>query len=295
MAVMRSSRWAVLLAVLGLVTLSLRSVGTHRDESPLRTGTIILGVPRDHFVVLGADRLWTNVLPKVDDPVDERQGLRVKIARHETLPLAVAVAGIASLGPEHDTMEHVRGLIAPLTASRLNFDTVAEVLRADLMEELQAIREPAKRALATNPADAVAQVKLKTARLTLLVASVSAGRATLGTLELEDRWTAKLAEPPRGAAAWPDALDAFYFQGPYRGATAMFGTSIQNPLELATHVRRVIEAGVREDSRLYASEDRHVAGPVDVVLIDAKGARCVPPCSPPDPRLPIAASPRRSG
>jgi len=43
----------------------------------------------------------------------------------------------------------------------------------------------------------------------------------------------------------------------------------------------VIEAGIQEDARLYRSPDRHVAGPVDVVVIDAKSARCVPPCSPP--------------
>ena len=53
------------------------------------------------------------------------------------------------------------------------------------------------------------------------------------------------------------------------------------PAKLAAHVRRVIEAGIREDSRLYKPSDRHVGGPVDVVLIDASGARCVPSCSPP--------------
>jgi len=280
-------------AVLGVGLLALLSTGI-RLEPPLRTGTIILGVPRDHFVVLGADRLWTNVLPNVDDPSDERRGLRLKIAMHDTLPLAVAVAGIASLGPEHDTMEHIRRLITPLSASRLNFDTVVEHLRADLLEQLEAIREPAKRALAKNPADAVAQIKLETARLTLLVASVSDGRATFGTLELSDRWTARQVPPPRGAAAWPDALDAFYTRGPYRGVAAMFGASIQDPLKLAEHVRRVIEAGIQEDARLYVSSDRHVAEPVDIVLIDAKGARCVPSCSPPDARLPATMTRRRT-
>ena len=125
------------------------------------------------------------------------------------------------------------------------------------------------------------RIRLKVARLTLLVAYVASGHATLGSLEIDDRWTAKLAAPPRGAVAWPDALDTFYGQGPFAGATAMFAPSIQEPMKLGEHVRRVIEAGIREDARLYRNGARHVGGPVDVVLIDAKGARCVPPCSPP--------------
>src|SRR5262245_42028690 len=103
-----------ILAIAGLALLGLLGPSVWRTEPPLRTGTIVMGVPRARFVVLGADRLWTNALPKVDDGPAERQGRRAKIAVHDSLPLAVAVAGIASLGPEHDTVEHVRRLIAPL-------------------------------------------------------------------------------------------------------------------------------------------------------------------------------------
>lgn len=269
------------LTAIAVILLGPLSPGALRTEPPLRTGTIILGVPRDHFVVLGADRLWSNALPRAGDPPSERQGRQVKIAVHDSLPLAVAAAGIATLGPEQDTVEHIRQLIAPLDASRLNFDAIAELLRKDLHERIQAIREPAKRALARNPGDAEARIRLKVARLTLLVAYVAAGRATLGSLELGDRWAAKLAAAPRGAVAWPDALDGFYRQRSFAGATAMFKPSIQEPTKLGEHVRRVIEAGIREDARLYKPDDRHVGGPVDVVLIDAKGARCVPSCTPP--------------
>jgi hypothetical protein len=266
------------LTVVTVTLLGLLGPSVARSDTPLGTGTIIMGVPRDHFVVLGADRLWSNALPRAGDP---RQGRQVKIAVHDSLPLAVAAAGIATLGPEQDTVEHIRQLIATLDPSRLNFDAIVELLRTDLQERLQAIREPAKRALVRNPADVKAKIQLKVARLTLLVAYVASGHATLGSLELADRWTAKLTAPPRGAVAWPDALDTFYGQGPFAGGTAMFGPSIQEPMKLSEHVRRVIEAGIREDARLYRTGDRHVAGPVDVVLIDAKGARCVPSCSPP--------------
>ena len=81
--------------------------------------------------------------------------------------------------------------------------------------------------------------------------------------------------------AWPSALDRFYLEGPFAGAAALFGYSIQEPGRLAEHVRRVIDAGIREDARVNLEGDRHVGGPVDVVLVDAKGARCVPPCSSP--------------
>jgi hypothetical protein len=55
----------------------------------------------------------------------------------------------------------------------------------------------------------------------------------------------------------------------------MFGVLIQAPAKLAAHVRRVIEAGIREDARLYESGNRHVGGPVDIVVIDAMGALCI--------------------
>jgi len=42
--------------------------------------------------------------------------------------------------------------------------------------------EPARRALAKNPADAEAKIRLKVARLTLPVAYVASGHATLGWL-----------------------------------------------------------------------------------------------------------------
>jgi hypothetical protein len=269
------------LTAVGIALLGLLGPAAAVAGSELRTGTIIMGVPRADFVVLGADRFWSNALPRLYDTLTERQGRQVKIALHESLPLAVAAAGIATLGPEQDTVEHIRRLIAPLDRSRLNFDTLVELLRTDLHERLQAVRGPAKRALASNPADAEAKIRLKVARLTLIVAYVAGTNATLGWIEIEDRWTAKREAPPRGAVAWPDALDDFYTRGPFAGATALFGHSIQEPAKLAEHVRHVIEAGIREDARLYQNRDRHVGGPVDVVLIDAKGARCIPSCSRP--------------
>jgi hypothetical protein len=268
-------------AVLALGLTCVGAAAPAHAAPALRTGTIIMGVPRDSFVVLGADRLWSNALPRSDDRPSERQGRQVKIAVHDSLPLAIAVAGIATLGPEQDTVEHIRRLIAPLDRSRLSFDAIVELLRTSLLEKLQAVRGPAKHDLANNPADAAAKIRLNVARLTLLVAYVTAGRATLGSLTLDDRWRAKRETPPHGAVAWPDALEHVYTRGPYSGAAALFGYSIEKPARLAEHVRRVIDAGIREDARLYQPRDRHVGGPVDVVLIDIHGVRCVPSCAPP--------------
>jgi hypothetical protein len=272
------------LNALGLALLLLASPSLAGAAAELRSGTIVLGVPRAQFVVVGADRLWTKVLPKPGDTPWERQDRRTKIALHGSLPLAVAVAGLATLGPDHDTVAYVRELITPLDAASLTFDAIVERLRQPLEASLREVRDPAKRALAVNPADPEAKLRLKAARVTLLVAYVAAGRGTLGWVQLDDAWKAGRALPPRGVAAWPDALDPFYRDGPLAGATALFGAAIQGPAKLAEHVRGVIEAGIREDARLNQDRERHVGGPVDVVLVDAGGARCVAPCAPPDPR-----------
>lgn len=259
---------------LGLLLLASPSLAGAAAE--LRAGTIVLGVPRADFVVLGADRLWTKVLPKPGDTPWERQDRRMKIALHGSLPLAVAVAGLATLGPGQDTVAYVRELITPLAASSLTFDTIVGRLRPHLHERLRAVRDPAKRALAANPADAEATTRLKAARVTLLVAYVAGGHATLGSVQRDDAWKARRAMRPRGVVAWPDTLDPFFTRRPFAGASAPFGYSFQEPARLAEHVRRVI----------------------DVVLIDARGARCIPPCARPalrrsrGDRSPASSGPR---
>jgi hypothetical protein len=267
-----------------VLVLLLASPSLAGPAAELWSGTIVLGVPRAQFVVIGADRLWTKVVPKRGEAPWERQDRRMKIAVHDSLPLAIAVAGLATLGSTHDTVAYVRELITPLDASSLTFESIAERLREPLQRSLGEVRDPARRALAANPADAEAKLRLKAARVTLLVAYVADGRATLGWVQLDDAWKAGRAAAPRGVAAWPDALDPFYRRGPLAGATALFGAAIQGPANVSQHVREVIEAGIREDARLNQDRDRHVGGPVDVVLVDARGARCVPSCAPPNPR-----------
>jgi hypothetical protein len=130
-------------AALALGALLLARPSLADPAAELRTGTIVLGVPRAQFVVLGADRLWTKVHPKPGDAPWERQDRRMKIALHGSLPLAVAVAGLATLGPAQDTVAYVRELLTPLDASRLTFDAIVERLRAPLQGRLREVRDPA--------------------------------------------------------------------------------------------------------------------------------------------------------
>jgi hypothetical protein len=272
-----SERWVAL--TLGLACLL--PAGGAQAEPELRTGTIVLGVPRADFVVLGADRLWTNALAKPGDPLWKRQGPQGKIVIHRSLPLAIAVAGLSTLGEEQDAVSYVRELIAPLDASSLHFDPLVERLGRPLHDKVRALRSAARRVLAARPADTEATLRLKVARQTLVIAFVAAGRATLGWIQIDDEWRARREAAPHGAVAWPDSLEGFYTRGPYAGAARLFGYAISDRAGLVEHVRRVVEAGIREDARLNRDRYRHVGGPVDVVLIDARGARCVPACPPP--------------
>jgi hypothetical protein len=230
--------------------------------------------------VIGADRLWTDALAKPGDPPWERRGAQGKIAVHPSLPLAIGVAGLATLDAERDSVSYVRELITPLGASDLTFDTIAELLRQRLHGKIRALRDAARRALAVNPADAEARIRLKVARQTLLIAYVADGRASLGWVQVDDEWKGKRETPPLGAVAWPDSLDRFYRNAPWASASELFGYAITDRAGLVQHVRRVITAGIREDARLNRGKNRDIGGPVDVVLVDARGARCVPACPP---------------
>ena len=72
-----------------------------------------------------------------------------------------------------------------------------------------------------------------------------------------------------------------YEHGPFSSAAALFGYSIRDPRGLVRHVPRVIEARYPGGSAApRGSQNPLVGGPVNTVLIDAKGARCAPAGSP---------------
>jgi hypothetical protein len=185
-----------------------------------------------------------------------------------------------TLGPDQDTVKYLRELITPVEASGLDFDAVVERLPRPLQSQLRAVREPAKRVLAANPANAEAAIHLKASKLTLVLAFVASGRATVGWVQLDDDWKARRESPPREVVAWPGALDPFYPHGPFSSAAALFGDSIRDPRGLVRHVPRVIEAGIQGEAGRHEGQTPLVGGPVNTVLIDAKGARCAPACSP---------------
>ena len=205
-----------------------------------------MGVPRAQFVVLGADRLWTNALPEV-----ERPALRAAGPAGEDRAPRVAAARHRRRGPRHARSgaghgEHIRKLITPLDRSGLRFEAIVELLRPDLHEKLEAVRgsratgarrQPDGRRGPDPPEGGAADPPHRVRREGSRDARLDPDRRRAGTRSKKS--------PPRGAVAWPDVLDPFYTKGPFAGASALFGYSIQEPTKLAAHVRRVIEAGIQ--------------------------------------------------
>ena len=236
-----------------------------------------MGVPRDHFVVLGADRLWSNALPRAGDPPSERQGRQVKIAVHDSLPLAVAAAGIATLGPEQDTVEHIRQLIATTRC-------LAPQLRRDRRapphgppgaapgdpgaREARAGQEP-RRCRGKDPAEGGASHAAR--GLCRLGASNPRHARARRSM---DRKAGRAASRGGGVARRPRRLlRSRAVRGRHRDVQAF-----DPGADEARRARPPRDRGGHSRGRAALPERRIAtsAGPVDVVLIDARGARCVP-------------------
>ena len=241
-----------------------------------RAGPIVRGVPCSDFAVLGTDRLESN--PRAPSP-ETCRGSSGACTTDRAPPEAPAGhrhsrAGDARARPGH--REVLRELTTPVEASGLDVDGLVE---------RTATAAPGSAARRTGAGEARPGGQSGQRR----GGHPAEGReghprpAAPRSAGCSSTTTGRRDANPRRGERWPGPMlwIPSYEHGPFSSAAALFGYSIRDPRGLVRHVPRVIEARHPGGSAApRGSQNPLVGGPVNTVLIDAKGARCAPAGSP---------------
>jgi hypothetical protein len=214
------------------------------------SGTILLSVRREDFVVMAADRRWVSAKSWGDLP---------KIVLHPRLPLAFSTGGLTFLDgcetPRHiwRATRRIPGLEAP------DLPCVMRCLKEELRGRVKKVRR-------ADPYPLPVPLRL----VIVTVALWRRGRAHLAVLQLTD---GEREESRPDFFHYPPCLDVFYSR--YPGPGTIYGDGISDPGELAEHLRAVVAAGIAEEARIHGGRNQHCGGQVDVALVDVRGAHRV--------------------
>lgn len=228
-------------------------------ESPLLlSGTIIMGIQRPSFVVLGADQLEHGH----DAFGRPYEAFNRKIVLHPKLPLALATAGYANFSTQRKTIEHLEEVIGRISES---VDLTLEHLRSELVDELHA-----NVLLRLNDASGRPGFDSNLEKLDVFIALVNRHQASFGLLRLTHE--VQFTSSTGGQIGAPSLIGPFLSQGRYADEGVLFGDNYQDSDSLACHVHRVLSEAIGV-AVLLESPVRTIGGNVDIVIVDAEGAR----------------------
>lgn len=266
-------RWR---ALLGTLTAVVSFVGVVGDVPKLATerlpgvGTITMAVRRPTFVVLGADRL---AYQRDSAGGITKRTTHAKFALHPTLPIGIVHSGLGSVAPgPRQTNPVVTQVLAQIRSEQLNPTDLVRAFSLALEGPVRQARADIRKFLTGSPAS-VSDKIMAESHLTLLVGFVAGGNAVLLAIKIEDSTTHAVEGSHLGA---PPTLARFYESGKYQADADVFGKAITDSKALASHVRSVIADGIREDARLNNGKNNVVGGGIDVVVVDASGAKLQP-------------------
>ena len=212
--------------------------------------TITAGFRREGFVVLAADQL-------VCAPSSGRTIWRVfrpKIFMHPTLPLALAMNGLREVGRGMPVSTLLEGLLREFAPDSLSFCEVATMLVRELLPRVRELREN----------DMSRNVEREFLRVALAVGVVGSHGAELGTVDCHET---SESETMGQVVRAPDRVLRHYDRD-----DAWKGRGRDSLAEDCAHATERVQAGIDEDARL-GEHDRMTGGNVDVVVVDAAGAR----------------------
>jgi hypothetical protein len=228
-------------------------------------GTIVAGFQIPGSVVLAADRRVID--GHESNPIAVRECC--KIAAHPTLPLAAAVRGIGTLvlgKPSH-------------SKGRIESVELIENIFSSIKNKSDATPQALKRRFARMflpivlvQRDWLAMAGLNHRVFTDIVwASMVGGAGSLFTFRMEH----SLTVGPRMAeiVAPPDSLYEFYHEMLHEAEEVRMRKAIKTAAGLAEYARGLVHCGIDRDATLNGGVNRSCGGAVDVVIVDAAGAR----------------------
>jgi hypothetical protein len=217
--------------------------------------TILYAARRPTFAVLAADQLWTGV----EWSGEERHtlsGLHTKLRVHPQRALAFGTAGVSVLG-RLQTIDIVQESFAG--DNHISLTQVGLLLQIILGERLVKQTQQEPEDVRGEPRVDVVMAEFVDGEVQLLAVCVSEGKS--GQLRHG------LVAPTPGLVA-----SSFYSRGRFADDEGKFGSDGLTPAELVDHARQAVQEGIDEEERLFGDE-RQAGGDIDVVLVDADGAR----------------------
>jgi hypothetical protein len=233
----------------------------------LLVGTIAIGIQRQGVVVLAADRRWHRGRAQF--------GSHDKYAIHSTLPLAVVHGGIGEFPnprrSSNDLVKTVLSNIAPTTA--LSGAEFRERFSAVFHSAVLQVRADNRAFHAGKLSPERMNELLKTAMVTIFVGYVLNGSARLAVIAIGDH--VDLYDNAAGALTSPNSLTAFFSTGRYSNEEGLYGPQVQDRHGLVGRARGVVDAGIAEEARLNGGRNIEVGDGIDVIVVEATGARRV--------------------
>jgi len=224
--------------------------------------TITITIKRPSFVVLATDRLYHGYaqLGTESSMQPVPLGQHDKIALHASLPISCATAGFASFDGR-ETTSYIQEVI----------DEFTHPSEISMSFHVQRFKEQLRPLVLKNLQDPMLLPDPNRNKLDVFIALVSDGQAQLARLRLADSVEFKKDNNFFGA---PRELAQFYTTGQYANDSWVYGDRLNNPSEIAQHLRRVISQGIQFEASLWPDgQNRLVGGGIDVAIVDNDGAR----------------------
>lgn len=219
-------------------------------------GTVQVVLWHPGFVVLGSDTARL-------EEMKSNAGYGSKIVCHDTLPLAIAVGGMAEFTVD-DKETVVIQLLREQFASWKGRVNLSDVMRWGTAVLLPLVKE-ANAAWPDEPP----------MKVSLIVGLCNGGRAESSVVEIQNGVDFVAGSLNKSAVNYPATLPGWYADRFVRGKPDPFRDKVHDPAVVVAHAKEILEDAIKTDKRRSKGRLPHCGGHAEVVIVDSEGARFV--------------------
>jgi hypothetical protein len=227
------------------------------------TGTIVIAVRREEFVLIASDSFST----RNHGRQDYHRAIVNKIELHPKLPMAVATAGLGDLpimrGDDIQGQIEVRKVVQNLF---LTCRYERHLKKDHIEREVRRLFHPQVRA-AHNLENERPELRGR-GHLDVVVATYAERRTELIRLRLDKGVTILIND---GQLACSGVTEEYY--QPRVRDPNLYGDQLSSPPEVAGQLRRSVQAGIDFETSRKVENERECGGPINLAIVDSKGAR----------------------